>query len=277
MGPKVTKKINQDFFKKWSSDMAYVLGFFVADGCITLSKGRKSNPYMFNITSKDLEHLYNINKALSSDYKIGKKSNSSGSIAYQINVRNSVLSRDLMNLGVYLRKTYNLKPIKTPEKYFSDFVRGFFDGDGSVYIYNVNKVVQIKSSFVCTSLDFIAEFNERLYRVLGIPKKSIHKTLGRKMGFMKQFSNCFYIGDSEKLAKFMYGNNPSLYLERKREIFEKWALLKRRSFTKKNYPSKIGWKLREGIIQKIHRLKVFVMKFWNCPDKNRGFSIKSEQ
>ncbi len=226
--------------------MAYVLGYFVADGCIMISKDRKNNPYTFNITSKDLEHLHNIKNTIGSEHKISNKFNGHGDLAYQISIRNSVLAKDLMNLGVYPRKTYNLKPIKVPEKYFADFVRGFFDGDGSVYIYNVNNTPQIKSSFVCASLDFIADFNKKLCEALNIPEKSIHKTKD-KIGFMIKYSNCFYIDDSEKLEKFMYGKNPSLYLERKKEIFEKWKFVKRRTMVKRNYPSKIGWRLSEGI------------------------------
>lgn len=247
MGPKITKKINQDFFKIWSSDMAYVLGFFIADGCISVSKNRINNPYTFGLTSKDLEHLYNIQKVLGSNHKISKKFGSSGSLAHQIQIRNSVIAADLLNLGVSLRKTYTLKPIKVPEKYFSDYVRGFFDGDGTVYIYKVNGVQQLKSGFVSVSQSFITDFNMRLCKALGIPEKSIHKTLGIKTGFMTQYSNCFYIDDSEKLAKFMYTNSPSLYLGRKGEIFKKWGLLKRRSFTKINYPSKVGWHLNQKL------------------------------
>ena len=226
--------------------MAYILGYFVADGCITLDKNRIKNPYTFNITSKDLKHLENMNNALKSEYKISKKSGSSKNIAYQIQVRNSVLTTDLMKLGIYPRKTYNLKPIKIPEKYFSDFVRGFFDGDGSVYIYNVNNTPQIKSSFVCTNLDFIKDFNKELCEVLNIQEKSIHKTRNR-IGAMIQYSNCFYVDDSVKLAEFMYGNNSTLYLNRKKEVFEKWKSVKRRIMVKKNYSSKIGWHLSEGI------------------------------
>jgi len=120
--------------------MAYVLGYFVADGCISEDKKRIKNKYTFNITSADLEHLEKIAKVMQSDYKISKKSGSSGSLAYQIQARNDTLANDLMGLGIYPRKTYNLEPIKVPEEYFSDYARGFFDGDGTVYIYNVNKV-----------------------------------------------------------------------------------------------------------------------------------------
>lgn len=225
--------------------MAYILGFFVADGCITVNKERKNNPYTFNITSIDLEHLYLLRKAMNSDHKISRKQiNKNG---YQIQIRNQALCNDLISLGVYPRKTYNLEPISIPEEYFFDFTRGFFDGDGSVYIYNVNKTPQIKSSFVSVSLPFIRDFNKSLCKNLSISKKSIHKSKSKEKHLL-QYSICFYIDDSKKLKKFMYGNNPELYLRRKKEIFDQWELIERRHYIKENYPSKIGWKLNQKII-----------------------------
>ena len=228
--------------------MAYVLGYFVADGCVSTSQRRPNNPYTFNITSKDLEHLQNICKVLHSNYKISKKSGSSSNIAYQIQIRNSVLAKDLMKLGIYPRKTYNLGVLNIPKSYFADFVRGFFDGDGTVYIYNVNGVKQLKSGFVSVSLDFMEDFNVKLCKALGIIEKPLHRSVGKPM---MQYTSCFYIDDSKKLAQLMYGKKPLLYLERKKEIFDKWDAIKKatrkKNFTKKNYPSKIGWRLSEGV------------------------------
>ncbi|MEK7541044.1 MAG: hypothetical protein AAB529_02295 [Patescibacteria group bacterium] len=248
MGIVQKKYINSDFFKIWSSDMAYILGYFVADGCITEDCNRIKNKYTFNITSVDLEHLEKIAEAMNSDYKISKKSGGSKSIAYQIQVRNSVLAEDLINLGVYPRKTYNLQIINVPEKYFSDFARGFFDGDGSVYIYNVNSTKQIKSSFVAVSLSFMKKFNADLCKRLGILEKAIHKMINKRLKRMPQYNISLYIDDSEKLAKFMYGNNPALYLNRKKEVFDKWESVKRRHYKKENYPSKIGWYLNKKVL-----------------------------
>ncbi len=248
MNKRILKKINQNFFKTWSSEMAYILGYFVADGGISISLGRTKNPYTFNITSVDLEHLQKIAKTMGSNYKISKKSGSSNNFAYQIQVRNSVLANNLIDLGIHPRKTYNLEPIKIPDKYFSDFVRGFFDGDGSVYIYNINKVLQIKVGFVSVSLPFIKNFNIRLCRALRIPEKAIHKNKDERLKRMIQYSICLYIDDSEKLEKFMYGNNPALYLDRKKKIFDQWKSIKRRHYKKENYPSKIGWRLNQKVL-----------------------------
>jgi len=229
--------------------MSYVLGYIVADGCIAISKDRKSHPFTLNITSADLEHLYLLKETLESEHKISKKSQKVDTNGYQLQIRNHIITQDLINLGILPRKTHNLNPIKVPEKYFADFVRGFFDGDGSVYIYNVNKVPQIKAGFVSSSLSFITKFNEQLCENLSIPKKAIHQTSDKRMEKkMTQYSICFYVDDCKKLAEFMYGNDSILYLLRKRRIFERWKLIERRNYIKQNYPSKVGWQLNKKVL-----------------------------
>ena len=164
---------------------------------------------------------------------------------YFIQIGHQEICKDLIKLGISPRKTYNLSPIKVPEKYFSDFARGFFDGDGSVYVYKVNNVLQIKANFVSSSFSFITDFNQRLCRILDIPLKAIHQRgAGRKMVL---YSICFYIDDCEKLAEFIYGYNSVLFLSRKRRVFEKWNLVKRRHYIKRIYPSKVGWQLNQKV------------------------------
>lgn len=228
--------------------MSYVFGYFIADGCISVGKNRKKNPYTFNITSADEEHLYKIRDVLGSTHKISSKNGHNKSSAFQIQIRSSILAHDLMSLGAHPRKTYNLQKIDVPEKYFWDFVRGFFDGDGSVYIYNVNGVPQIKSGFVCASITFIADLNEKICNQLKIPPKSIH-IRPAKNKYVAQYSIDYYIEDSEKLAACLYANKPALYLKRKKDIFDKWSDIKKtqRKFTKHNYPSKVGWHLNKNL------------------------------
>lgn len=251
MNIKIRKKINQDFFKKWSDKMSYVLGFFVADGCIAVSKDRFNRPFTFNITSADKKHLYKIRKLLKSYHKISDKKGGNGNVGYQLQIRNQTIVNDLMKLGIYPRKTYNLSPINIPEKYFNSFLRGFFDGDGSVYIYKVNNTPQIKLDLISTSYSFINDLNLRVCKALNIPFKNIHKQTERKGNNMMMYSICFYINDCEKLYKFMY-KKASIYLERKYRIFKRWEkekLLNRRKYIRQDYPSKIGWYLNKDMIK----------------------------
>jgi len=247
--PKDKQMINNKFFKEWSSNMAYVLGFVVADGCVMKRKDRKDS-FIFNITTKDREHLENIQKAMCSKYQIGLKSGGGSrerNISF-VQITNKEICLDLINLGVIPRKTYNLGEIKIPDEYFADFARGFFDGDGTVYIYNVNNTPQIKVGFVCASAQFINHFNKQLCKFLGVKEKSVHliKAHGIKAN---SYSIDFYISDCEKFYNFIYGNNPELYLERKLKVFEDWQNIKRRHYIKKDYPSKIGWHLNENLIR----------------------------
>ena len=39
--------INVDFFKTWSSQMAYVLGYFCADGCMFVNSGGSKYIFLF--------------------------------------------------------------------------------------------------------------------------------------------------------------------------------------------------------------------------------------
>lgn len=229
--------------------MSYILGFIVADGSISKRRDRKDS-YLMNITNKEKKHLENISNAMSSRYKIGlKRSGYTGKKdCYYIQISNKEICKDLINLGILPRKTYNLGPIQVPDNYFSDFVRGFFDGDGSVYIYKVNGTLQIKAMFLSFSLSFMEQFNKQLCRSLSIPLKTIHRELPRRedQKLNRNYID-FYINDCEKLADFMYCNNPELYLPRKRQIFERWKTMKRRHYIKRSYPSKIGWHLNAKV------------------------------
>ena len=225
--------------------MAYVLGYIVADGCVYKRKDRK-NSYVLNITSKDRQHLLNIGLNIVANCSISTKRNSTGDQYCQIQVCSREICEDLMGIGIFPRKTHNLDSIEVPEKYFSDFARGFFDGDGTVYIYEVNNTQQIKAGFVSSSLPFITRFNQSLCHRLAIPTKFIHQTIDRKGVKIPKYDICFYVDDCEKLFRLMYRDNPKLFLFRKYEIFEKWNFVKRRHYKKQNYPSKIGWHLNKN-------------------------------
>jgi len=241
--------INKKFFSSWNSKMSYVLGFISADGSLGIKRIKKdgSKQYILNITNKELPLLRKIKKVMEAYQKIGVKPsgyNPEGKY-YFFQCGQQEICRDLFNLGIKPGKTFNSSSVEVPQKYFSDFVRGFFDGDGTVYIYKVNGIPQIKASFKGYNFGLITDLNQKLCRCLDILQKTIHQEISRK-GKAGYYID-FYIDDCEKLAEFMYRNNPSLYLPRKRRIFEKWKLMKRRHYIKQNYPSKIGWHLNQKV------------------------------
>src|SRR3989338_9076928 len=125
----IYKKVNKNFFKKWTPEMAYVLGFFAADGYITVNR-RGGQFWCIQITDKKL--LEQIRKVVQSGHKISTRvRDGNEKMVHRLQIGSIEMCDDLRKLGFFERKTKNLTVPHAPQKYFSDFVRGYFDGDGN--------------------------------------------------------------------------------------------------------------------------------------------------
>lgn len=114
----------------WRPELAYALGLIVADG--SLSK----NGRHIDFTSKDKEQVENFSRCLPlTGNKIGIKQNGSknGTAYYRVQFGDVVFYKWLTTIGVMPNKSKTLGKLTVPDKYFFDFLRGFWDGDGSLY------------------------------------------------------------------------------------------------------------------------------------------------
>lgn len=133
----VYKRVNKDFFKKWSNEMAYVLGFFAADGNMIVNK-RGGQFWSIEIIDKDL--LEKIRLIIKSGHKISVRvSKNSFQNQYRLQIGSIEMCNDLRKLGFTERKTKNLSLPNIPKKYIGDFIRGYFDGDGNVWTGIIHK------------------------------------------------------------------------------------------------------------------------------------------
>jgi len=196
--------INQDYFKTWNSNMAYMLGFWYADGCIYGGK-------MFDITvqNKDKYIIKKFAKELKYEGPIQDYVDRQAS---RINFCCKVIYDDLIKLGGSEQKslTLNFPTTIIPEEYLSDFIRGYFDGDGCVCLIKNNR---INTSFCCGSKKFLDELLRILKEKAGIQGGS-YDAISKTLRFGKK--------DSLKLYSFMYKNNPELFLLRKKVKFQKF-------------------------------------------------------
>ncbi len=198
--------INQDYFKTWSRNMAYILGLWYADGCIY--GGR-----LFDITlhKKDKYILKKIAEELQYE---GSISDYVDRQAARINFSCKVIYNDLVNLGGTERKslTVNFPKEIVPEEYLPDFIRGYFDGDGCVMCLKNNR---LNSAFTCGNRRFLEVLLEILKEKAGIQGGSFDDTCA-SLKFGKK--------DTFRLGQYMYQNNPELFLLRKKEKFFKGGL-----------------------------------------------------
>ena len=118
---------DRKFFRCWSNDMAYVLGFIAADGCV-MTNPRGGRIIEITLSKKDKKHLCNLRTLMKTNVEIKNKDN-----AVRLSICNQHLGNDLISLGIMPRKSTCLKWIDVPDGYVSHFVRGYFDGDGTIF------------------------------------------------------------------------------------------------------------------------------------------------
>lgn len=149
----------------WSSEFAYAIGLLTADGCLS-KDGRH-----IDLTSKDRVQIALFKKCLNLTTKIGKKYSGSGNLAYHTQFGDVLFYRFLVEIGLTPAKSKTISAVSIPEKYFLDFVRGYFDGDGCSYSYYdpvFRNSFRFRISFTSASLPFFEWLQAHLHRQIGI-------------------------------------------------------------------------------------------------------------
>jgi hypothetical protein len=132
-------KVNDLYFDEWSPEMAWLLGYTWADGCVMQQDTRWRVVWV--ATEADIGILETVRALLGAEQNITPmiKGNYNGyecRQAYTLRVCNTRLAKTLVELhGMPPRKSFvdPQYPI-IPDGYFGDFFRGFFDGNGSFSI-----------------------------------------------------------------------------------------------------------------------------------------------
>lgn len=116
--------MNEDFFKVWSHEMAWVLGLFVTDG--TISKSVHSIIF----AQKDERILKLVAKYMEADYVITSTYKTKSIPTLVINSRE--IKKDLKLMGITNNKSLTLPFPLVPKEFLPSFIRGIIDGDGTV-------------------------------------------------------------------------------------------------------------------------------------------------
>lgn len=199
--------------KTWSPNLAYAIGLITTDGCL-YNDGRH-----IEFTSDDEEQLKNFSECLGIHNKIGqKRSGFTKRFCGRIQFGDISFYRFLLDMGLTPAKSKSLGSLHIPRKYFFDFLRGVFDGDGTFFSYYDSRW---KSSFMFY-LHFISASLKHLQWIRGYLFKEL-EVKGCLISGRTDHVHCLKYAKREslKILRKMYYTDNVICLNRKRLKIEK--------------------------------------------------------
>lgn len=213
--------INEEFFREIDTkEKAYILGLLYADGYV-------GDEHFNNVvlSLKDKELLENIAEIIGYDGDIRKckkggfKNSQEG---YVFNISSRKMAEDLRNKGLYPNKSLSLVDLPViDDRLFRHFVRGYFDGDGSIILskhtsyHKVNDNIK-KYEYPCYTFMLLGteKFLTNMIRKMDIKHYKITNTKTEKIKCLRVSAKCEF----KALFKYLYDDS-TVYLKRK---YNKW-------------------------------------------------------
>lgn len=206
---------NVNFFSVIDTEhKAYWLGFLYADGY----NGPKA--VQINLADKDMDHIYKLQQDLNAtEIPIARrKDNHSGAL----HLRSIEMKRDLERLGCVNKKTLILtfpSYIQVPSHLINHFMRGYFDGDGSIMIHKRNNRPNPDLRFeIIGTYEFLNGFENELKKYCARLRKVKRIVISEKHDNIQALR---YGGNLvvKNIYDFLY-KDATICLERKKSIFE---------------------------------------------------------
>lgn len=198
-----------DLFETISTeDDAYWLGFIFADGCIS-----DTGFLEISLKSSDYKHLLKFADYCKFDKNKVVRRQPVGKY-YRCRIGFKVkeeIQERLNSLGVVPRKSLTAEYPKIPEKLSYHFIRGYFDGDGCIYLRKprtANNVLREISVNILGTKNLLTKINKRT----GSSLKKIHK---RKNIYELRL----FCREARKFLKLIYEDS-TIHLNRKYEKYQ---------------------------------------------------------
>lgn len=210
-------KVNENFFKKWSHKMAYVLGFIFADG--SLEDACYLRGQYLRIYNTDYEIVNKIKSVLESEHKIvSLPAFGNRKMHFMLRIGSHAIFKDLSKLRLHPNKSLDLDLPIIPKKYFGSFLRGYFDGDGCVHVERPKNILKVIFTSGCKN--FLVELSSLINQNMNV---KLHRVLDSRRSYQIRYSQ----RDGLKILGHIYKNIENrLYLSKKYNIYQDFCELK---------------------------------------------------
>lgn len=200
------------YFSNQSPNMAWLLGFIASDGTVRKSK----NEIKIGLAIKDKEILDKIKQELKLQVEVKTYTANNGYDCCSLTWTCEQHKKDLSKYSIIPNKTFVLKPpYKLEKKFWIDYIRGYFDGDGSVN--NINNRA-LRWQICSASKEILQWMINFFYEEYNIPKVRIYEKVnpsGNKLYYFQYSTN-----SAKQIYSILYNTNSTLCLKRKKDKFE---------------------------------------------------------
>lgn len=207
--------MNFDYFKTWSRNMAYIVGFLSADGYI----GKDNSFFRIALQEGDIDILEKIKEEIGYTGEIKKtkhKVNEKEFPTATLIVSSKYVVNDLVKIGIENNKSFTTNMDNVPDEYRLDFIRGYFDGDGTVgeQWTKKSKIPMLRVRICSGSEKMLIQIVEHLEK-LGVKRVKTHKDPRRNLYDIAYSQNA-----SKQIYKLFYEDESLICLDRKKEKFK---------------------------------------------------------
>ena len=214
-------RINENFFDKIDNqDKAYILGFLYADGCNYKPKQTVS----MSLQEEDFDILEKIRVCMGNEHPleyIDYSNKHDFGYTYKNQYRMLIFSKhmcdSLDNIGMTPNKSLTLEFPRIDKELYRHFIRGYFDGDGSVYQSFVNENNKPVTLTITSTLLFLEKIKQIISDELGIYAgiydASNHNGITKVLSMSTEASNIF--------LDWLY-LDANLYMQRKYDRYIKY-------------------------------------------------------
>ena len=203
--------ILSNYFEKIDTqNKAYFLGLIAADGSVfQCNKGKIV--FSISLIDKDLLDLLSIEICGSDKLvrEVKRKYRDGSSKMYEIKFSDEIFTNNLISNGILINKTFTLDFPNIDEEFISHYIRGYLDGDGTVYKFSGKLFISFYGNKI-----FIPKLRDYLFN---------NNILETKYAIIDRGNHCSIHISSKKANLSMYNyiyNNSNIYLKRKKSIFD---------------------------------------------------------
>lgn len=211
---------NEAYFHEIDKEhKAYWLGVLYADG--NVSKECATHSGHIILSSKDTSWIELFKKGIRYNGKTYQEThNVFKKTISKVKINSDSMFSDLCEIGCIPAKSLIIRIPAIPQNLIRHFIRGYFDGDGTVGIYRntpkgTTKV--LRSGFCSGSREFL----EAITCYLPTNMRTVKKASNRNL-----FQIMFSTNDSIALYEYLYSDS-TIWLDRKRKKFEEFLQEKR--------------------------------------------------